>query len=406
MVKIKDLDMLMRLDILYDNNLIVYGAGDYGERAIKILEQLNIPIRAVGDSDQMKWGKTLCGYKIISMDEVQYALREESIILIIAMADPNDVEQVIEILNSYEMPEIYCYTYFALKFTLEFHINNPKILKSFRTDFKTAKKTWYEYWWRNQEQATLKYFATSILYDTILLLQPGKVGSVSILEGLNKVGKRSAHIHRMSVSNWPDREKQVAIDEYMQGADLLRRTGCYKVISLVRDPIARDISWFFQRLDINGYICGMEEIGDTDIYEKIYNLLENHMGVGRYGWIFEWFSREIGENFDIDIYQYDFDREKGYQIIHKGNVDLLLIKTEKLNDCQEVIGEFIGDKNFRLVNSNVTDDKLSRFTYEELKRTIKIPEYIGDFYYNANWAMDHFYTSNEKQEFIRKWFRK
>lgn len=99
----------------------------------------------------------------------------------------------------------------------------------------------------------------------------------------------------------------------------------------------------------------------------------------------------------------DLIRKKGFQIIKKGNVELLLIKTEKLNGCQEVIGQFIGIKNFKWMNANVGTDKPYKFIYNEVKGTIKIPKQIIEFYYKRNKCMDHFYSLEEKKKFSERW---
>jgi len=81
----------------------------------------------------------------------------------------------------------------------------------------------------------------------------------------------------------------------------------------------------------------------------------------------------------------------------------LLIKTEKLSGSQDILGQFIGNKDFKLLDSNVGNQKTYKFAYEEVKNTIRIPEHIIDFYYRGNKAMDHFYTEEEKKRLIQKW---
>lgn len=56
MVKIHDLELLEDINILYDNEIILYGAGDYGKRAKRLLEKINISILGFGDSSEEKWG--------------------------------------------------------------------------------------------------------------------------------------------------------------------------------------------------------------------------------------------------------------------------------------------------------------------------------------------------------------
>ena len=81
-----------------------------------------------------------------------------------------------------------------------------------------------------------------------------------------------------------------------------------------------------------------------------------------------------------------------------------MIKTEKLNECQEVIGKFVEADDFKLVNENVGARKPYKFAYDEIKKSFTIPEHIINFYYKGNKAMDHFYTEEEKERFIKKWF--
>ena len=41
--------------------------------------------------------------------------------------------------------------------------------------------------------------------------------------------------------------------------------------------------------------------------------------------------------------------------------------------------------------------------YKNVRDVIKIPRDIVDFYYKDNPRMDHFYTEEEKTEFLKKW---
>ena len=44
------------------------------------------------------------------------------------------------------------------------------------------------------------------------------------------------------------------------------------------------------------------------------------------------------EVFGIDVFAYPFDAEKGYTLIKEGNIELLLMKMEKLSELENVIG--------------------------------------------------------------------
>lgn len=121
MIKIKDLELLNKLNIIYDNKIVIYGAGDYGKRALKLLKQLEISVCAICDSEKV--GKVIDGHEITSLQKVSNILNGNHII-IIAIADPNSITQVLKKLESLEIDEVSCFTYFALKYTVEFHIND------------------------------------------------------------------------------------------------------------------------------------------------------------------------------------------------------------------------------------------------------------------------------------------
>lgn len=400
MLEIRDLDMLKDIDILYSNEIILYGAGDYGNRALGLLNKLEISVLGLCDSNKEIWGKKIAGYKVLSIQELeQISTIKKDLIVIMTMADPDNVEQVLGTLESYRMTQMACYTYFALQYAVELHANDKRIPKAIREEFRVAKKLW-----RGLILTRIELDGLSMLCDvvfhkkSVLILQPGKVGSNSVKYSLINRQINCLHAHMISDTFLGcDR----LLRERVEGVKLLDKSEeTIKIISMIREPIGRDISFYFE-LFYGEYT--LHDCVKADTYKGVNDYLDKNSKVGEFGWIFEWFYREIKGSFGIDVYQYDFDKVKGYQIIKKDNIELLLIKAEKLDDCQEIIGQFVGDEGFKLVNENVGFKKLYRFAYEKVKKTIRIPEYILDFYYKENKCMDHFYTSEEKKKFAQRW---
>lgn len=328
---------------------------------------------------------------------------DENIIIIIAMANPDDIECILDVLEGYGISEVPCYTYLALRHTVELHINDERIPKTYREELNAAKSVYKGY----ELGGIVELGGLSMIRDvvldnrSVLVFQPGKVGSISVTESLEKAGIRCLHAHLISGSV---EGYSGLLKERMEGIQFLHSTNNpIKIISLVRDPIGRDISMYFQPCH-DEYI--VRDYVQPDVYKGINDYLEKHIKIGTGGWIFEWFNMEMKEVFGIDVYQNDFDKRKGYQIIKKDNIELLLMKVEKLDDCQEAIARFVGLKDFELEKSNVAENKLYKFVYNEVKKTIEIPEYILDFYYKGNKYMDHFYSTEEKEMFANKWKRK
>ena len=123
------------------------------------------------------------------------------------------------------------------------------------------------------------------------------------------------------------------------------------------------------------------------------------------GGIFQWFERELRQVYQINILDYPFDKEKGYAIIKKENVELLIYKMEKLDNLETVIGDFIGIDNFRIRNTNLASDRDYRYAYKQVLDTVQLPESYINLYYMDNVYMDHFYTKKEKDNFLRQWRR-
>ena len=408
MPKIRDLDLLKNMDILYNNKIILYGAGGAGKRAVRMLKESGIQILGFSDSNEARWGEAVEGNRILDLEQLSKIVKAESAIIIISIENLNSVEQVLEVLDTYGMSEAACYTFFALKNTIELHIDDVRINESYRTEMKLRKALDAELVIANKRRNMLSMLIRASLTNTILVFQPGKVGSSTVTKSLAEVNIPCEHIHSL-FGRWNNLE--VDKNLFLTGIEAISHFHSakkLKIISLLREPVSRNVSGYFQPFRNYIYMNRVhkEVFIQPDTYEGIRRLLEKEIQKGTYGAMFEWFNMELKEPFGIDVLECDFDKEKGYGIVQNDIIELLLIKLEKLNACEEVIGKFVGVDDFKLINSNVENDKPYKFVYEEVKETIEIPEHILDFYYKDNRAMDHFYSHEEKEQFRKKWSRK
>ena len=186
MLKIKDLEMLDNIDLVYKDKILLYGAGDLGCRTIKLLGQLEIPIYGLCDSDQDLWGKKVRGYDILPLEQWVSLCKMERIMIIIAVYDPEGIEEILRMLDSHGLSDIRCYTYFALKTTVELHIDDHRIKESYRKDYNISKEIFSDHMLNDWENRAREYIYSMMQYDTILIWQPGKVGSTSIAKSLEK----------------------------------------------------------------------------------------------------------------------------------------------------------------------------------------------------------------------------
>ena len=115
---------------------------------------------------------------------------------------------------------------------------------------------------------------------------------------------------------------------------------------------------------------------------------------------FEWFDEQIKQHLDIDVFQYPFDREKGYIQIEKDGISLFLFKVEKMECILDEISRFAGVSDLPVKNANVAAQKWYGLAYKQFRREVGLPKSYADHYYSGNSKMDYFYTQEEKEEFL------
>jgi hypothetical protein len=262
--------------------------------------------------------------------------------------------------------------------------------------------------------------------ERIILYQMGKVGSSTIFKSFCQLGlDKNFALHRVyyfTQEGLEFVEKYVgqtygdfinfpySFKNQIWRSSLLRnkldknylKTKKCKVITLVREPISRNISAFFQTLD--WFVTRKEdEFPNREAYLQ---------EVARCFWEkyphdipLTWFDDEPKRALEIDVFASEFPKSKGYKIYRGEFADLLLLKLEKLNECsQQAIAEFLGIDNFVLDNANVGRRKQYSETYTDLLSSITIPKSYINKMYDSKYTK-HFYSAQEIEFFQQKWLK-
>ena len=296
------------------------------------------------------------------------------------------------------------------------------------------KKRWFD-------RRVYEYFAVHIApwlnwSDPILIYQMGKVGSSSIRNSLFRCPDPRTRLVLMSHEYFPIRNRDpnlIAIEpEYRdmlareiaherhvyQQRTLRNRMGRLfrekfyvemiyrsyvkskrrlKVITLVREPVANNVSMFFQVMsqyldpDVEPSACDTDQLIDVFIDKYMHSRP------------LTWLDAEVKTHFGIDIYQHPFPIEQGYTTITQANVSLLVLRCD-LDDRTKAraIADFIGLDEFEIVRSNVANEKAYASPYEKFKQRIKIPPALLNQMYESKFAR-HFYTEDERDFFRKRW---
>ena len=261
--------------------------------------------------------------------------------------------------------------------------------------------------------------ARGVSRDPVICFQMGKVGSMTVFHSLKTAFDELAldvpihHVHRLN--NLEKREEDVRKKRKNPEATLghlmlckaLRKTinenpgQRWNIISMVRDPVSRNVAAFFHNLHefvpdwLERYSCG-----DLDTEKLVGMFLEFH----GHDAVENWFDEQMKMVFGIDVFAAPFTKEKGYNIYREqGRNPLLVIRLENLNYCAALaMREFLGIKNFALVNTNIGEDKKYSEPYKAFKKNARLPlEYVRRICDTK--VARHFYTDEELEAFAGRW---
>lgn len=177
--------------------------------------------------------------------------------------------------------------------------------------------------------------------------------------------------------------------------------GRWKVVTLVRDPIERNLSLLFQlggRL-IPGFtgLCAEGKLDPLDVFERFESRFPGQIRCMR------WFDNELRPVFDVDPFAVPFDRARGFQWYPGPLADVLLIRTDRLSEVgAEALGTFLGLKDVRLERRNSRLGGWHGQRYAELLDGIALPRaYVDRFYDSAE--VRHFFTPGELDRMRARW---
>ena len=214
-----------------------------------------------------------------------------------------------------------------------------------------------------------------LLDANIHLFQMGKVGSKSIEKALKYAGHKELipHLHWSNEILFSYEDSFYDYDEiinYNKNKDIL-------FISGVRDPIDRIFSGLFQSF------CDLKSNETLDLDNPHKNLLARFKSDLEK--ILNWFDH--GYFSGIDVYEYPFDKELGYNIIKKNNITIIIYRFDSIQKCFNILKELTGlnvischtnrsNKKNNLLKRLYDDNELC----EELKKIVEHSKYWQHFF--------------------------
>lgn len=246
------------------------------------------------------------------------------------------------------------------------------------------------------------------LSDPVLVYQMGKVASTSIYVSLKESTDLDVfHAHRLN----PENIARVR-EEHLQRGDvppddtrglylykrlIKPRRKSIRIITLIREPVGRNISAFFQNLE------SFERMKGAHSALEVEELVRDFIHKYNHDVPLTWFDEELRAATGIDVYQHPFPHEKGYQRIDEPPFHVLIMRHD-LDDGEKSarIAEFLGLDSFHITRVNISADKEYAETYQAFLASIQLPEDYVDRMLSSRYAR-HFYSPEEREALSQRW---
>lgn len=279
-----------------------------------------------------------------------------------------------------------------------------------------TKRVIYKYTLGVLECLKIQYM-TFCRKSPLLVYQMGKVGSSTVEKSLKESGVNDPvyHLHFLSANGIDGALKyydtlDMGIPVHLQRSMCLRSKlhemgkANWRIITLVREPISREVSNIYQNLNDTHpeLISELGEFDTSTVSKIVYDKLNNFNEADDFAC--NWFDNEFKQALEIDVYTSPFDRDKGYSIIKHNNVSVLIFRIEDMNcNFDKAINMFIGgDKYVSMKKANIGNSKGYSASYKDTVKDIKLPRELCEKIYDSKYVR-HFYSEEMIEQFIKKW---
>ena len=255
--------------------------------------------------------------------------------------------------------------------------------------------------------------------EIVIIHTPGHVGSSTVyksLKGHTSPSSALFDIHSLH-QRWNTKSpipsvsaRHIVQEAIADSAKKLLKKKKVKLIYIVRDPVSRALSGYFQGFKI---WYKKKSLADIKVFNKEFDTIYSKITGPEFKSSFlsetvtyqaNWIEKEVKPFFDISIEKDLLETHADYHIYKKDNIEMLVLKLEKLNQTFEnAIEKFLGIK-VRLVkaNSHKGREGANFEFYSFFKNRFKLPENAVNEIYGQPFVKK-FYTTGEIEQFKNTW---
>ena len=240
----------------------------------------------------------------------------------------------------------------------------------------------------------------------VLVWTVGKVASSSVYATLKHHGFDTIHIHYLS--DWyltnqinkmyagRDLATNIATSvRFRHGFDRNFYKTPFRVVTLVRDPLARNISAYFENLE--HFSKSAKTVADSAWH--IQNFLDRYP----HSIVLDWFDAELRDVGGVDFRQINFDPDRQWCVRRDDKFHVLIIRAEAPDQVKlDAMSEFFGMPMTSLIRQNEAADKHYNELYQAFRDTISFPKEHIDYMYD-NDLCETFWTPTEVRRMRNAW---
>ena len=247
----------------------------------------------------------------------------------------------------------------------------------------------------------------------ILIFQMGKVGSRSVLHSIHISLKRQNGKWKWNYRNTVLSERHI-LDNYFIDLIILWRVRLglpIKIICPIREPIARNVSAFFNfycKIHLRSFtitdLKELEELFLKDSREKSADpsLALSYL-VSEHEFSLNWFDEHFTPLTRIDVYKQPFPIDRKWQIYRRGFSQVLLYRVDlKRSEQTKLVSHFLGIQLDEFESENATKDKEYAELYSRFRESVKLPEQYIRRMHDSRFAK-HFWSPAELKVAADKW---
>jgi len=232
----------------------------------------------------------------------------------------------------------------------------------------------------------------------------GKVGSTSVWDALTELGLQPIQLHVLDA----DRISLLTQEHELRGFDvpdhirdavrvqslIANPNEKFRIISLVRDPVARNLSALFETWDI--YPPSYDEAGGPAKLAEWFVMNFDYS-------VLKWFDQEIKARAGIDVFEHPFDHGKKRLIIETERAKILIMRKEDSQaEKERNLRDFLEVPDVSLGYSNVTAKKGKSELWGDMIKGMKVSHTLADIVYGSE-LVRHFYSPAQMSALKQRW---